>query len=132
MTEVLERAAGIEPASLAWKAKVLPLHNARFASSTGISWAFERQARSLFASRVCMHGPDQIAIQGRPQVVVRNLDARVCGPSAGGFAAPETTETTANVRPTEGLEKKDRAVFCARRLRKDHWRVLPFSNFALS
>jgi hypothetical protein len=25
----LERAAGIEPASLAWKAKVLPLHNAR-------------------------------------------------------------------------------------------------------
>ncbi len=27
----LERAAGIEPASLAWKAKVLPLHNARAA-----------------------------------------------------------------------------------------------------
>ena len=27
--EILERAAGIEPASLAWKAKVLPLHNAR-------------------------------------------------------------------------------------------------------
>lgn len=26
---LLERAAGIEPASLAWKAKVLPLHNAR-------------------------------------------------------------------------------------------------------
>lgn len=26
---VLERAAGIEPASLAWKARVLPLHNAR-------------------------------------------------------------------------------------------------------
>jgi hypothetical protein len=25
----VERAAGIEPASLAWKAKVLPLHNAR-------------------------------------------------------------------------------------------------------
>jgi hypothetical protein len=32
--ENLERAAGIEPASLAWKAKVLPLHNAR---STGTS-----------------------------------------------------------------------------------------------
>ncbi len=30
---MLERAAGIEPASLAWKAKVLPLHNAR---STGV------------------------------------------------------------------------------------------------
>ena len=29
---VLERAAGIEPASLAWKAKVLPLHNARASS----------------------------------------------------------------------------------------------------
>jgi hypothetical protein len=29
----LERAAGIEPASLAWKAKVLPLHNARDISS---------------------------------------------------------------------------------------------------
>ena len=29
----LERAAGIEPASLAWKARVLPLHNAR--SATG-------------------------------------------------------------------------------------------------
>ena len=28
---LLERAAGIEPASLAWKAKVLPLHNARAA-----------------------------------------------------------------------------------------------------
>ena len=28
-TRYLERAAGIEPASLAWKAKVLPLHNAR-------------------------------------------------------------------------------------------------------
>ena len=28
-SECLERAAGIEPASLAWKAKVLPLHNAR-------------------------------------------------------------------------------------------------------
>ena len=28
---MLERAAGIEPASLAWKAKVLPLHNARAA-----------------------------------------------------------------------------------------------------
>lgn len=27
--KILERAAGIEPASLAWKAKVLPLHNAR-------------------------------------------------------------------------------------------------------
>ena len=26
---LLERAAAIEPASLAWKAKVLPLHNAR-------------------------------------------------------------------------------------------------------
>jgi hypothetical protein len=25
----MERAAGIEPASLAWKARVLPLHNAR-------------------------------------------------------------------------------------------------------
>ncbi len=25
----LERATGIEPVSLAWKAKVLPLHNAR-------------------------------------------------------------------------------------------------------
>lgn len=28
-TCVLERAAGIEPASSAWKAEVLPLHNAR-------------------------------------------------------------------------------------------------------
>lgn len=27
--DVLERATGIEPVSLAWKAKVLPLHNAR-------------------------------------------------------------------------------------------------------
>ena len=31
LKESLERAAGIEPASLAWKAKVLPLHNARAA-----------------------------------------------------------------------------------------------------
>ena len=29
--KILERVAGIEPASLAWKAKVLPLHNARSA-----------------------------------------------------------------------------------------------------
>ena len=27
--EVMERATGIEPVSLAWKARVLPLHNAR-------------------------------------------------------------------------------------------------------
>ena len=27
--DYLERAAGIEPASSAWKAEVLPLHNAR-------------------------------------------------------------------------------------------------------
>ena len=27
--KILERAAGIEPASSAWKAEVLPLHNAR-------------------------------------------------------------------------------------------------------
>ena len=32
LTIYLERAAGIEPASLAWKAKVLPLHNARAAA----------------------------------------------------------------------------------------------------
>ena len=34
---LLERAAGIEPASLAWKAKVLPLHNARPVDSGHIS-----------------------------------------------------------------------------------------------
>ena len=32
----LERAAGIEPASLAWKAKVLPLHNARDACGVAL------------------------------------------------------------------------------------------------
>ena len=31
----MERAAGIEPASLAWKAKVLPLHNARAVKDYG-------------------------------------------------------------------------------------------------
>ncbi len=34
--EVLERATGIEPVSLAWKAKVLPLHNARAVKSDSI------------------------------------------------------------------------------------------------
>ena len=36
----LERAAGIEPASLAWKARVLPLHNARSINSGTISYPY--------------------------------------------------------------------------------------------
>lgn len=40
----LERAAGIEPASSAWKAEVLPLHNARAARLVAISLGLERQA----------------------------------------------------------------------------------------
>ena len=43
----LERAAGIEPASLAWKAKVLPLHNARAAFSYTQPEALP-QARPLY------------------------------------------------------------------------------------
>lgn len=39
----MERAAGIEPASLAWKAKVLPLHNARAADALSISHTDGRQ-----------------------------------------------------------------------------------------
>jgi hypothetical protein len=39
-TEFLERAAGIEPASSAWKAEVLPLHNARSTDSCPISLIF--------------------------------------------------------------------------------------------
>ncbi len=39
----MERAAGIEPASLAWKAKVLPLHNARAVWAFPISAVFKRQ-----------------------------------------------------------------------------------------
>ena len=46
----LERAAGIEPASLAWKAKVLPLHNARvvfarYAEPNGSSRQDDRDCR---------------------------------------------------------------------------------------
>ncbi len=37
----LERATGIEPVSLAWKAKVLPLHNAR----SGSRYIFHRTMR---------------------------------------------------------------------------------------
>ena len=45
--EFLERAAGIEPASLAWKAKVLPLHNARSVDSSTISYLYWRQAEPI-------------------------------------------------------------------------------------
>ena len=44
----LERAAGIEPASLAWKAKVLPLHNARSTEARPISKKNGGQARLCF------------------------------------------------------------------------------------
>ncbi len=40
---VLERATGIEPVSLAWKARVLPLHNARSAEALRMSPSFTRQ-----------------------------------------------------------------------------------------
>ena len=40
----MERAAGIEPASLAWKAKVLPLHNARSTRLTLRTRPFQGQA----------------------------------------------------------------------------------------
>ena len=43
----LERAAGIEPASLAWKAKVLPLHNARSTVSGTISSLSGRQVELI-------------------------------------------------------------------------------------
>ena len=39
--ERMERAAGIEPASLAWKARVLPLHNARAVIRSVFHGAFE-------------------------------------------------------------------------------------------
>lgn len=39
----LERATGIEPVSLAWKARVLPLHNARSAVCLRMSPSFTRQ-----------------------------------------------------------------------------------------
>ena len=45
--DFMERAAGIEPASLAWKAKVLPLHNARSVWSASISLVFGRQVMNL-------------------------------------------------------------------------------------
>jgi hypothetical protein len=44
---ILERAAGIEPASLAWKAKVLPLHNARSLGAGDISKKNGGQASQL-------------------------------------------------------------------------------------
>lgn len=45
----MERAAGIEPASLAWKAKVLPLHNARVAPSILAERAQTQEPRSVLA-----------------------------------------------------------------------------------
>jgi hypothetical protein len=47
--EVLERAAGIEPASSAWKAEVLPLHNAR-AAAFGL---FYRQRGVKWCDAIC-------------------------------------------------------------------------------
>ena len=61
LLEILERATGIEPVSSAWKAEVLPLHNARNLrphsadggqvqgapiDGTGISWSNFRVSRS--------------------------------------------------------------------------------------
>ena len=51
----MERAAGIEPASLAWKAKVLPLHNARAVDARHISGDFGRQAASLLFENESCH-----------------------------------------------------------------------------
>src|SRR6056297_495358 len=39
----LERATGIEPVSLAWKARVLPLHNARLRQTSRMTWIFAGQ-----------------------------------------------------------------------------------------
>jgi hypothetical protein len=66
----LERAAGIEPASLAWKAKVLPLHNAR-------AWAVD-SPRNLPAQPRHLRGPPTRATLerslGRGKVVARKHD----------------------------------------------------------
>ncbi len=52
MNRKVERAAGIEPASLAWKAKVLPLHNARDLGRVSISPAMWGQGGHQRASPV--------------------------------------------------------------------------------
>ncbi len=55
---ILERAAGIEPASLAWKAKVLPLHNAR----SSLPYLFQRKfevngsAEEIWQETISMNG----------------------------------------------------------------------------
>ena len=48
----MERAAGIEPASLAWKAKVLPLHNARSANRCLFQWSFGVK-RDVCGDKLC-------------------------------------------------------------------------------
>ena len=70
--ENLERAAGIEPASLAWKAKVLPLHNARPVNSSHISYCSERQEREMkhlgqLRNLCCVYTQDGLAPLGCTQ-----------------------------------------------------------------
>ena len=60
----LERAAGIEPASLAWKAKVLPLHNARDAD---LSSDRARPAQEgLAIGKLQVSGDPHTATAGQP------------------------------------------------------------------
>src|SRR6056297_3305715 len=68
----MERATGIEPVSSAWKAEVLPLHNARSADQTVISYRKK----------------GQVPCRKRPIPSVTHAHAmRPCGPPDRSFAA---------------------------------------------
>ena len=68
---ILERATGIEPVSLAWKARVLPLHNARTLSAGhksgvgGGQGALVQESWNIFAK----NGKDRFFLSFRPLVL---------------------------------------------------------------
>ncbi len=73
----MERAAGIEPASLAWKAKVLPLHNARAARATYADGALSsrryagcgRSGRKSLAGNFVRHAAKLSPVQVQSRLV---------------------------------------------------------------
>ena len=107
--ERLERAAGIEPASSAWKAEVLPLHNARVTAPGCMAWARQGQVarrvrpsgararRRLFARPSALHRPLHVA-RGRTPLL-RVPDRRKCAPGARRAQPGERGAPRARPRP---------------------------------
>lgn len=106
----LERAAGIEPASLAWKAKVLPLHNAREPAPDGPKSGGVEGIRTLETlpsaplAGVCLrplghHSAERYIRQGiGKQALFLLFDTSYCSDTGRGRAKAEDPEQAIEIR----------------------------------